>query len=60
MPLPRERDRCDYGDCQAPAVSLVGYSRAWRPMCAKHAARVLAHDAKLRLRIIEMQGKGQP
>jgi hypothetical protein len=49
---PAERG-CDYGDCKALAVSLVGYTREWRPMCAKHAARVMGWDARLRLRVME-------
>ena len=41
---------CDFGDCHEPAVCYAGYSREWRPMCAKHAAIVIRWDSSLSIR----------
>lgn len=46
-----EQGICDYGDCEDTATCLVGYSRESRPMCAKHASRVMGWDARLRVQI---------
>ena len=50
--------RCDYGDCCEPAACLVGYTREWRPMCARHAARVMGWDYRLSTRVLQASEPG--